>query len=92
MCSNIRARDAGQRGATLDGRADKEDPEELKVEARGKVLAESASSVFLSVKVRIALRGQDCSLDVCRTMCRRLRDRIFEAGRDVRLMGRGELN
>lgn len=56
-CCNVRARDAGQRGATLEGRADKEYPEELKVESRGKVLAQSASSVFLSVKVRVALWG-----------------------------------
>lgn len=46
MWSNVRARDAGERGATLDGRADKEDLEELKVDHRGKLLAQSASSVF----------------------------------------------
>lgn len=28
VCSNVRARDAGERDATFDGRADKEDPEE----------------------------------------------------------------
>lgn len=43
-CTNVRARDAGWRGATFEGRADKEDPDEPKVNHGVKNIAHSASS------------------------------------------------